>query len=83
MSITLDGNPVTFEIESTVTEAGHLIVHYVIIENSYQFNERITISNDAFLSTFEDYENIVQISVASSIEGYKLNRTRTTINHLL
>lgn len=83
LNVTADGKPLTFELESTIIEAGHLIIHYVSNDDLFEVNDQITIWNDAFLSTFEDYENIVQISIASSIEGYKLNRTRTTINHVL
>jgi hypothetical protein len=80
ISVSIDGMTRSLTLESSLTEEGHLILTYSLGAEPLDFKQ-IDIQNTAFTSSFEHYENVVEIELNNEQQGYKLTETRTSISH--
>lgn len=78
VGIKLNGRSLDEQYESSFTESGHLVLRYSL-EKTPQVLESIEIDNFCFLGSFDEYDNIIRVSLNGIDQGYKMSRTRTNI----
>lgn len=78
VGIKLNGKSLDEQYESSFTEFGHLVLRYTLDEAPLVV-ENLEIENFCFLGSFDQYDNIVQVSLKGLDQGFKMSRTRTNI----
>ena len=79
LSIIIDGKTYPLNLESSVTEDGHLLFIHSLGSAPTEMKS-VEITNTTFLAVFPDYENIFQTTLDANQKGFKMNKERTKIS---
>lgn len=82
VSVTINGKTHSLILESSLTDGGHLLLTHSIGKPDTKI-ESIEVGITAFTQAFSHYENILELEINESKEGFKLDENRTSITHTI